>query len=86
MKNTASKYKNYKELSEAFKSRELDPEKYRLILDKGGTENYLEYQAGDDEDEASADAKQEECRKLFRGENTGIGELFDALDIPWEWC
>jgi len=79
-------YKNYKELSSAFKSGELDPKRYFMMLDKGGRENSLCYRPHDDESEAEADLRSEECREIFKGGDNDIEELYEALGIPCEWC
>ena len=75
------KYKTYTELANAFKSGELDPSKYFLLLDNDDC--HLHYM-GDDMDE---DAAHEHCRNLFRGNGYGdLKELCDAAGIPAQWC
>lgn len=78
------KYKNYAELAAAFKSGELSSDHYALVLDKGGTENYLRYYNPDESEEVN-DAKSDECSKLFNGDQS-IESIFEAAGIPCEWC
>jgi hypothetical protein len=76
------KYSNYAELAAAFKSGELSKH-YYLMLDKGGTENSLNYfdpNASDEENEKM----QNGCAELFGGDHD-IETVFDALGIPWLW-
>lgn len=83
------KYKNYAELSAAFKSGELR-KGYYMMLDKGGTANSLNFyddMLSDDENEKL----QEECDGLFNfleddHECGHIGALYETLGIPCEWC
>jgi len=79
------KYKNYRELADAFASGELDRKKYFLMLDKGSTENRLCYRYETSESEEDFDQKSEECEKLFDGDRP-VEELFEALGIPTEPC
>ena len=80
------KYKTYAELSAAFKSGELDPACYFLVLDKGGTENHLRWHKEGASD-SERDRMNDECRKLFDGGRPdAIEELFAAAGIPCEWC
>lgn len=81
---SAPKYKTYAELSAAFKSGELDPAVYSIILDKGGTENYLRWHKEGASD-SERDRMNDECGKLFDGDQR-IEGLFEALGIPCEWC
>ena len=78
------KYKTYKELSDAFKSGELDKSKYFLMLDKVGTENSLAYIWDDNISDVENDRLSDEAWGLF--DCPEIEEAFTALEIPWEWC
>lgn len=75
------KYRTYTELAEAFKSGELDREKYVLVMDNDSCR--LSYRGGDmDEDERYAHEE-----SLFRGGGYGdIVEVCEAAGIPAEWC
>lgn len=77
------KYTTYKELVSAFKSGELG-KGYYLMLDKGGCENHLTFHDKGLSEEEN-EKKQEGCRDIFDTEY-GIESVFDALEIPWEWC
>lgn len=77
------KYKTYGELAAAFKSGELD-QYYYLMLDKGGTENSLNYYNPELSD-AALEAKQAECSELFNCDND-MEQVFKSLGIPCEWC
>lgn len=76
-------YKTYAELAAAFKSGELN-EHYYLMLDKGGSENSLNYYDKDASDEEN-ERKQEECGEMFPGDHP-IEEIFEAAGIPVQWC
>jgi len=78
------KYKNYTELAAAFKSGELSSAHYTLVLDKGAAENHLRYYNPDESDEVN-EAKSDECRNLFDGDQP-IESIFEAAGIPCEWC
>ncbi len=78
------KYKTYKELSDAFKSGELDRNKCFLMLDKGGSENSLSYRWDDNLSDRVNDALMDDVRDLF--DCPEIEDVFTALEIPWEWC
>lgn len=80
-----AKYKNYKQLSEAFKSGSLDKKKYYLMLDKGGTENSLCHIYNPSLSEAENEREDEKASKMFSGEHE-IETVFEALGIPCEWC
>lgn len=77
------KYKNYAELSAAFKSGELS-KGYFLMLDKGGTENSLCF-ADDSLSDEEVDKINDKCGDLFSGDQP-IESIFEALGIPAEWC
>lgn len=80
-----AKYKDYTELSAAFKSGELGPH-YYIMLDKGGMEACLNY-FNPDESDAENERHQVECRQLFEIEYAETIEgLFKALGIPAQWC
>ena len=73
------KYTSYAALAAAFKSGELDPEKYVLMLDNDNC--YLSYR-GDDMDEDDAF---DHCEKLFWGNGDfDFEEVVTALGIPCE--
>lgn len=85
------RYNSYKELANAFKSGELrsrieDGKRvgYYIMLDKGGCQNSLNFY-----DPALSDmeneSRQEGCREIFDARE-GVEQLFDALEIPHEWC
>ncbi len=78
------KYNTYKQLADAFKSGELDKNKYFLMLDKGGTENSICYIGDENMSDEELDNMYDECRNLF--DCPEIEDVFDALEIPWEWC
>lgn len=75
------KYKSYKELAAAFKSGELDPKKYVLVMDNDCCS--LDYRGDDmNEDEAYKHAQ-----SLFQGNGySDIAEVCIAAGIPAEWC
>jgi hypothetical protein len=79
-------YTTYKQLSEAFKCGELDKNLYFIMLDKGGTENSFCYRGRKGESEKEFDLKSEECREIFQPGDEEIESLFEALEIPAEWC
>ena len=79
------KYKSYKELSEAFKSGELDPNKYYLTLDKGGTENFLSWRWDDSLTDLENEKMQDKASRMWL-QDPPIEELFEAAGIPCEWC
>lgn len=84
MKSKKPKYKNYTELSAAFKSGELG-KGYYMMMDKGGSSNSLNFYDDTLSDEEN-EKRQEECGKLFNwqyGEH--IEALYEALGIPCEW-
>lgn len=73
------KYKGWSELFEAFRSGELDAEKYMVIMDN---DNCCLAYTGNDEDEAC-----DHCDSLFHGGGYGdIVEVLKAAGIPAEWC
>jgi len=76
------KYETYAELAAAFKSGELG-KGYFLMLDKGGTENSLNFYDEDLSDEEN-ERKQEECSEMF--ECPELETVFADLGIPAEWC
>lgn len=77
-----AKYTTLKELSEAFKSGELD-ESYLVFLDKGGNSISL-HQTGPEEGE---NERYEHCRQLFKREyGEPMTELLEMVSIPCEWC
>ena len=78
------KYTTYKELADAFKSGELDRNKYFLMLDKGGTENTLCCMCDENATDEEIDRMYDEARYLFRCPE--LEDVFNALEIPWEWC
>lgn len=78
-----AKYNNYAELASAFKSGELD-EHYYLMLDKGGTENCLNYFNPDLTDEEN-EKRQEECDRLFHATDDPK-EMFESMGIRCKWC
>lgn len=77
-------YKSYAELSAAFKSGELDRNKYYLMLDKGGTENSLSAHYDPNISDCENSILQEQAAAMFPGEHS-IDTVFDALEIPCEW-
>lgn len=79
-----AKYKNYNELSEAFKSGELT-EHHRLQLDKGGTHTVLYYE---DPNASNGENRRmsKQCEKLWAAKYRPIESLFEALGIPAENC
>lgn len=79
-------YKNFAELSEAFKTGELDKDRYYMMLDKGGTENCLNYRGAPGESDEEIERKQEECGKIFNPGENQIEALFKTLGIPTENC
>lgn len=81
-----AKYKNYAELSVAFKSGELDRSHYSIVLDKGGMQADLRYY-NDKLSEKENEREQEKCRSIFKPEYADhIDDLYVALGIPCEWC
>lgn len=81
MKSKA-KYTTYKQLGEAFASGELTKYHY-LMLDKGATENCLNYYNPDGSDEEN-EKMQDECSELF--DCPDIETSFADLGIPTKWC
>lgn len=79
------KYKSYKELSEAFKSGELDKNKYFLMLDKSGLENTLCWRHNPNLTDAENDKMQDKASDMWR-QDPPIEELFEIASIPCEWC
>lgn len=76
------KYTTIKELSDAFKSGELDSS-YSIIMDKGGNSLRL-HQTGPEEGE---NERYEHCKKLFKWEyGSPLEELFELVGIRAEWC
>ena len=74
------KYKTYSELAAAFRSGELDREKYVLRLDN---DSCVLCYMGDDMDE---DAAYEHGHALFQGHGyTDLAEVCKAAGIPAEW-
>jgi hypothetical protein len=79
------KYKNYAELSAAFKSGELDSN-YYIMLDKGGADASLCYYNSSFSDEEN-EKKGDECSTLFNPEySRHIFDLYAALGIRAERC
>lgn len=77
-----AKYTTIKELSEAFKSGEID-ESYTVIMDKGGNSLSLS-QSGDVDGE---NERYEKCKAIFKWEyDSPLEELFEIAGIPCEWC
>jgi len=77
----SGKYKTYKELSDAFKSGELDPKLYFLRVDN---DNANLYYLGDDMDEDEAD---EHCHALFSDNRPiYVVEILRLAGIPSENC
>ena len=75
------RYKTYGELAEAFRSGELDRERYILVMDNDNCS--LSYR-GDDMDE---DEAYEHAQTLFRGDGyRDIVDVCHAAGIPAEWC
>ncbi len=73
------KYTSYAALAAAFKSGELDPKKYVLMLDNDNC--YLDY-LGDDMDEGAA---YRHAHSLFEGNGDfDFEEVVTALGIPCE--
>ena len=76
------KYETLLDLSEAFKSGELD-DSYYLVLDKGGNEMHL-CQEGPDGDE---EEREDHCRTLWEySDGNPIQDLLELAGIPSEWC
>lgn len=80
------KYKNYLELSAAFKSGEFDSRKYRITLDKSGTENCFHSVYDPKLSDEENDALMETSCEIFVCGSNDIEELFKALGIPCRWC
>lgn len=82
MPKSKAKYTTIAQLSEAFKSGELD-DSYSLVMDKGGNSLHLR-QDGPEEEE---DERFERCAKMFKWEyDSPLEELFKLAGIPCEWC
>lgn len=80
------KYKNYAELSAAFKSGELDAKHYYISLDKGGYDARLCY-SNDEMDDGKLDEKNDEAKEIFTPPyRRHIHDLYAALGIPVEDC
>jgi len=76
------KYTTIKQLSDAFKSGELD-NSYYLSMDKGGNALTL-CQHGPEEGE---NERYERCQEIFKWEyDNPLDELFEMAGIPAEWC
>lgn len=86
MPKTTPKYKDYAELSAAFKSGELDQLYYYIMLDKGGNMASLCYH-NPEFDDLENDRMNDECSKMFQPEYSDhIFDLYKALGIRAEWC
>lgn len=72
------KYNNYKELADAFRTGELDREKYILQMDNDCC--HLAY-TGDDMNE---DEAYDHCRGLFAG--NGYGDVVDICNLAGIPC
>lgn len=77
------KYKNYAELAQAFKSGEIG-KGYYLMLDKGGTENCLNFYDASLSDTEN-ERRQMQCSELF-SPTDDIEEMFTSMGIPCKWC
>lgn len=78
------KYQTYKVLAEAFKSGELDPKKFVLILDN---DNSHLTRIDLDEDDPEFDCLQNEARELFEGQGCHYEDvlgMLEAAGIPAE--
>ncbi len=81
-KKSKAKYSTLAELSEAFKSGELD-DSYCLIIDKGGAALHLHQDGQEDTENERFD----HCQELFdRDYGCCIEELMELAGIPAEWC
>lgn len=80
------KYKTYAELSAAFKSGELDKSKYYIMLDKGGTENKFCCRYDPELSDAQNEDNDDRAMDIFITPDQEIEALFEALEIPAEWC
>jgi hypothetical protein len=82
-----SKYKNLKELSEAFSNGEISRDDFFIMLDKGGSSISLDPRYTGEESDDEVDEKYEEAKKLFAGDRsvTPIEQALDALGIPYVW-
>lgn len=84
------KYTTIKELSDAFKSGELDSS-YSIIMDKGGNSLRLRQTGpampdGPEAEEAESQ-RYEHCKQLFKWEyGSPLEELFELVGIRAEWC
>lgn len=78
-------YKTYTELAAAFKSGELDPAKYYLMLDKGARENSLSRHYDDSLSEEENERLMDEASAMWPNDPE-IEELFKIAGIPCEWC
>lgn len=77
-----AKYTTYKQLADAFASGKLTKHHY-LMLDKGATENSLNYYNPEESDEEN-ERKQDQCAYLF--DCPEIETVFADFGIPAKWC
>lgn len=75
------KYTSWEDLINAFRSGELDPKKYTVVMDNDCS--WLRY-VGDDMDEEEAD---DHAHSLFAGGGyRDIVDVLQAVGISAEWC
>lgn len=86
MPNPDKKYPTYESLAEAFRTGELDPKKFVLMLDNDNC-HLTRIDLDEEEDDPAFDSLQEEARELFDGYGCyfeDVLEMLRAAGIPAE--